>query len=157
MTGVQTCALPIYEYGYGIYLTNDKALALHYAKENGYVYIIKISNNLNFMSDDKKANKTNLDKIRNMIIYNDDIVDNKNIKMSIEQKKFIINSIIKDSKNGLDLYKKILRIFPISDKQLSKMMDDIGINGMVGNYGKETVIFNPLNIKILSIEEVQRV
>lgn len=139
------------EYGYGIYLTNDKNLATHYAK-GGYVYNIKIPNSLNFLSDNKKVGKSNLDKVRNMFIINDGIVDNKGEKMSNEQKLFIINNIIKNSKNGLDLYNKILRIFPITDKQLSEMMDGIGINGIIGNDEKETVIFNPSNIKILSID-----
>ena len=105
-----------------------------------------------FLFDNKKVNKTNLEKIRNMIVDNGNLVDNKNNKMSSEQKQFIINNIIKDSKNGLDLYNKILRIFPISDKQLSEMMDEFGINGIIGNEEKEIVIFNPSNIKIITIE-----
>ena len=142
------------EYGYGIYLTNNKNLATHYAK-GGYVYNVKIPNRLNFLSDNKKVSKSNLDKVRNMFSINNDIVDNKGERMSNEQKLFIINNIIKDSKNGIDLYNKILRIFPISDKQLSEMMDDIGINGIIGNGEKEIVIFNPLNTKILSIKALQ--
>lgn len=140
------------EYGYGIYLTNDKNLAIHYAKQNGYVYTLKINNNLNFLSDNKKVSKNNLERIRNMIIYNEDIVDNKNVLMGKEQKQFIINNIIKNSKNGLDLYVKIQRIFPITDKQLSEMMEEQDINGIIGNDGKETVVFNTLNIIILSIK-----
>ena len=138
------------EYGYGIYLTNNKNLAIHYAK-GGYVYNVKIPNYLNFLSDNKKVGKSNLDKVRNMFIIND-FINNKGEEMSNEHKLFIINNIIKDSKNGLDLYNKILRIFPISDKQLSEMMDNNGINGMIGNDEKEIIIFNSSNIKIHSIE-----
>ncbi len=142
------------EYGYGIYLTTNKDLAIHYAR-GGYVYNVTIPNNLNFLSDNKKVGKSNLDRVQNMFIINTDIANNKGEKMSNEQKIFIINNIIKDSKSGLDLYEKIQRIFPISDKQLSKMMDDIGINGIIGNDGKEIVIFNSSNIKMLSIETLK--
>lgn len=141
------------EYGWGIYLTADKNLAIHYARQ-GYVYNIKIPNNLVFLHDDKKVSKSNLDKIRKMFIDNDDIVDHRNNAMTSEHKLFIINNIIKDSKNGLDLYNKILRIFSISDKTLSEMLDGVGINGMIGNDGKETVIFNETNIKIISIDSL---
>lgn len=142
------------EYGYGIYLTPNKDLAIHYAR-GGYVYNVTIPNNLNFLSDNKKVGKSNLDRVRNMFIINTDIANNKGEKMGNEQKIFIINNIIKDSKSGLDLYNKIQRIFPISDKQLSEMMDDIGINGIIGNDGKEIVIFNSSNIEILSIETLK--
>ncbi len=141
------------EYSYGTYLTHDKNIAVHYAKNTHYLYTVKLKHKLNFLSDVKKVSKNNLEKIRNVFI-NNDFEDNKGNKMSNEHKLFIINNIIKDSKNGLDLYNKILRIFTITDKELSEMLDDNGINGLIGNEQKEIIIYNPLNIEIISIEKL---
>src|SRR5262249_43398749 len=130
------------EYGYGTYLTPNENLAKHYAKIGGDVYEARLVGATDFLSDVKKVTSQQATKIRRAIINDSSIVDSKGVRMVESQKQFIIDNIIKDSKNGVDLYKKIQRVFPISDSQLSQMLDDAGIHGAVANDGKETVIFN---------------
>lgn len=140
------------EYGYGTYLTKDKNLATHYAR-GGYVYTTNITDNLNFLSDERKVSKNNLTKIKN-IIYQYDFLNSDNERMTDSHKDFIMDNIIDGHKNGRDLYIKILRKFAIPDKKLSSLMDKNGINGLIGNDGKEYVIFNAANITIIDIESL---
>jgi hypothetical protein len=75
--------------------------------------------------------------------------------MSDSHKDYIMdNNVIKGHKNGLDLYNKILRVFPITDKELSQLLLKSGITGLIGNNGREYVIFNASTIDIVDRERV---